>query len=175
MNLTISKQSTKDIIADEKQSYANVLDFLDARMRDYICSNKGNLDYVKRYLVAYVVNNTYDEESKIVKPVNIDDITNAFKSINHENIERILGLPENDPQLDAYLEAKEEILKNPSPLPSLSGRLKNRVGFIGFDRINDKDVYFLKEDRVGEFEKRFKNMEPEYRSLKKVLLNLLKR
>jgi len=174
MNEPVIKQSLKEIIADETQNYTNVLDFLDTRMRDYICSNKGNLDYVKRYLVAYVVNNTYNEESKTANPVDINKIVADFGSINHENIEKILGLPENDSQLDKYLEAKEDIMK-PGKLQSLSGRLKSRVGFIGISRINEKDIYFLKEKRIEEFKKRFEGMEPEYRSLKKVLLNLLKR
>lgn len=168
------KRSIKEIILDPDLNYTNVLDFLDIRMRDYINSNNRNLDFLKRYLIAHVVNNTYDIESQTFGPKNGEEIIGDFKSITHENFSKILGLPSNDPEIDIYLEAKEEILRHPSPIPTLLGRLKNSLGFIGCRYINKKEAYSLKIKRVDDFEKRFGN-EPQYKNLKNVILNLLER
>jgi|GEM_PF-1163358 len=164
------KRSTKEVIFDETLNYTNVVDYFDNLIRDYINSNKGHLKYVKRYLIAYVINNTTYEN-----PAKTDDVISEFISLDRSNIEKKIGLSPNDPELDTYLAIKEEIMKSSGNLQTLLGQLKTRVGFIGFRRVGEKGAYFFKTERALDFEKRFPDKTPDARNLKKVLLNLLER
>jgi hypothetical protein len=161
-------RSTQEVIHDEKLGYPQVVEYLGYLINYYIKCNDGNRSHAKKCFIKYLVKNTDDK-----KPITADEIMDYFKSLEQENIEKLLGLPSSDPEANIYLEVKDEILKDPRRTPNILSGISNRLGFIGQKKIRGKNAYFFKTRRAQDFEKRFRDEAPDKRNLKKVILNLL--